>query len=62
MSRHPYTNACDFIRQFANSEIECTLSRSQASQIRQAIAEVIGMDDAELAEKLSVKYQEETNQ
>lgn len=62
MSRHPYTYACDLIRAIpgpAQDGFSCKLSRSEASQIRQKIAEVIGMDDAELAELLSVAYQKE---
>jgi hypothetical protein len=62
MSRHPYTHACDFIRSIPDrceDGISTKLSRSEASQIRQKIAAVIGMDDAELAEKLSIAYQQE---
>jgi hypothetical protein len=54
MSRHPYTFAADFIRAVAGyNEFGTKLSRYDASQIRQAIAKVIGMDDHELACKLS---------
>lgn len=58
MSRHPYTNACDYIRQAIplDYEVGCKLSRSEASQIRQAIALAIGMEDEELAIKLSDYY------
>ncbi|WP_157378758.1 hypothetical protein [Burkholderia ubonensis] len=59
MSRYPYTEACDFIRRFSgtyNADIGCvlpSLSRCDASQIREAIAKAIGMDDAELAKKIA---------
>lgn len=59
MSRYPYTEACDFIRQFGgtyDADVGCvlpSLSRSDASQIRQAIAKAIGMDDEELAKKIA---------
>ncbi len=52
MSRHPYTYSCDLIR-----IVEPMISRSQASQIRQNIALALGMDDEELAFKLSEYYQ-----
>lgn len=61
MSRHPYTHAADFIRALGpvNSE-GVVLSRSDASQIRQGIAKVIGMTDEELAIKLSEAEQAKT--
>lgn len=61
MSRHPYTHAADFIRALGpvNSE-GVVLSRSDASQIRQGIAKVIGMSDEELAIKLSKAEQAKT--
>jgi hypothetical protein len=53
-SRYPYTYAADFIRTHGPVSSEgVVLSRSDASQIRQAIAEAIGMDDGELAVKLA---------
>lgn len=52
MSRHPYTNSCDFIRSYMGG------SRSEATQLRKAIAKVLGMSDEELAEKLSNSFQE----
>lgn len=61
MSRH-HTNACDFIRAIpdkAEDGISYKLSRAEASQIRQRIAEAIGMDDAELADMLSVAFQQD---
>lgn len=61
MSRHPYTHACDFIRALGpvNSE-GVVLSRSDASRIRQGIAEAIGMPDEELAILLSKAQQAKT--
>ncbi|MFC4924742.1 hypothetical protein [Delftia deserti] len=61
MSRHPYTHSADFIRALGpvNSE-GVVLSRSDASQIRQGIAKVIGMSDEELAIKLSEAEQAKT--
>lgn len=59
MSRHPYTHACDYIRSLAGyGPGGAKLSRSDASQIRQGIAKAIGMDDAKLADALSVYYQQ----
>jgi hypothetical protein len=53
-SRYPYTYAADFIRTYSPISSEgCVLSRSGASQIREAIAKAIGMDDEELAAKLA---------
>ena len=53
-SRYPYTYACDYLRQFGGVDAGgVRLSRSDASQIRQAIAKAIGMDDEELAKKLA---------
>lgn len=52
--RYPYTYAADFIRACALvSGGGVVLSRSNASKIRKAIAEAIGMDDRELSEKLA---------
>lgn len=54
MSRYPYTVACDLIREWASSDDrEPKLSRAEASIIRSRIANIIGMDDAELARKLA---------
>lgn len=53
-SGYPYTYACDYIRSLAGYNKEGTkLSRSDASQIRSKIAEIIGMEDEELAESLA---------
>lgn len=53
-SRYPYTYACDFIRTYGPISKEgVVLSRSNASQIRQAIAKAIGIPDRELAKKLA---------
>ncbi|TDV06021.1 hypothetical protein [Paraburkholderia caballeronis] len=59
MSRYPYTEACDFIRSQVTDYSEelgmrlPTISRSQASQVRQAIALALGMPDEELAKKIA---------
>lgn len=61
MSRHPYTHAADFIRALGPvSSNGVVLSRSDASQIRQGIAKALGMDDEELAIKLSLAEQAKT--
>lgn len=53
-SRYPYTYACDFIRMAGPvSSDGVILSRSDASQICQHIANALGMDDHELACKLA---------
>jgi hypothetical protein len=53
-SRYPYTYACDFIRMAGPFGPEgVVLSRSDASQIRQSIADVLNLDDHELACKLA---------
>lgn len=52
--RYPYTYAADFIRTYGPVSSEgVVLSRSDASKIREAIAEAIGMEDEELAVKLA---------
>jgi hypothetical protein len=56
MSRHPYTHSCDFIRSSCPSKP--LISRGDASQIRRAIAEALGMPDEELAVILSNRFQE----
>ncbi len=59
MSRYPYTESCDFIRSRVDDSDEHlgirvpTISRSQASAARRAIAEALGMDEQELAVKLA---------
>ncbi len=50
--RYPYTYACDYLRAI-NPEI----SRSEMSQIRHMIADVIGMKDEDLAKKIADAYQ-----
>jgi len=53
-SRYPYTYACDFIRMVGPVGPKgVVLSRSDASQILQRIADVLSMDDHELACKLA---------
>jgi len=57
-TRYPYTYACDLVRLFAGYNASGTvLSRSEASKIRQGIAEVLGIDDEELARKFADYYQ-----
>ncbi|POS10185.1 hypothetical protein [Burkholderia gladioli] len=59
MSRYPYTEACDYIRAHVTDYSEAhgmrlpTISRSQASQARLAIARALGIDDEELARKIA---------
>lgn len=58
MSRYPYTIACDAIRVSVYSEDDwahrgTSISRADASRIRQFIAAAIGMDDEELARKIA---------
>lgn len=56
-TRYPYTHACDYLRQFGGVDAGgVRLSRSDASQLRQAVATAIGMDDEELAKKLADYY------
>ncbi|WP_186187926.1 hypothetical protein [Burkholderia gladioli] len=59
VSRYPYTEACDYIRAHVTDYDETlgvrvpTISRSQASLARLAIARALGMDDEELARKIA---------
>lgn len=56
-SRYPYTHSCDFIRRLGPvGSSGVVLSRSNASQIRQGIADAIGVDDHELACKLADRF------
>jgi hypothetical protein len=56
-SRYPYTYSCDFIRSFAGYDEGGTkISRADATNIRHAIANALGMDDKKLAEKISDYY------
>ncbi len=58
-SRYPYTYAADFMRMALvthDFSAACPLSRSQAAQIRQAVARALGMSDAALAELLATQY------
>lgn len=53
-SRYPYTYSCDMIRRLGSTgESGVVLSRSDASQIRNGIANALGMDDHDLACKLA---------
>jgi hypothetical protein len=59
MSDHHYTYSSDYIRTIAGCNAESfKLSHFEASLIRQAIAEAIGMTDEDLAEQLSLYYQD----
>jgi len=58
-SRYPYTYACDLIRMKGPTGPHGTmLARADASQVRKLFAEVLGMDDQELAERLADYYLE----
>lgn len=58
-SRYPYTYACDYLRSFGGYDSGgVKLSRSDASEIRKAVAKAIGMEDSKLAEKLADFYRE----
>lgn len=65
-TRYPYTYSADYIRIIGGyGDKGIRLSRSDASQIRSKIAEIIGMDDNELACKLAdyyLEHQEEVDQ
>ncbi len=53
-SRYPYTYAADFIRSYGPvNDKGVVLSRSHASQILEAIAKALGIDNEELAKKLA---------
>lgn len=54
-SRYPYTYACDHIRGIVGSQC----SRSQASQVRQLLAKLAGVDDEEMARRIADKAIEE---
>jgi hypothetical protein len=55
--RYPYTHACDYLRMFGGADRSgVRLSRSDASQLREAVAMALGMDDKELAKKLADYY------
>lgn len=56
-SRYPYTYACDYLRGLAGyGEGGTKLSRAEASQVRQGIADALGMADYDLARKLADHY------
>jgi hypothetical protein len=59
-TRYPYTYSCDYIRSFGpvRAGEGVVLGRADASSIRQAIADAIGMDDEALAVKLAEKQLE----
>ena len=56
-SRYPYTYACDLIRTAGGCNSSgVKMSRSEASQVREIFAKVLGMEDEELAKKLADYY------
>lgn len=58
-SRYPYTYAADFIRSLGGYDKGgVKLDRAEASQIRQEISSIIGMDDRKLAEAIADYYLE----
>lgn len=62
-TRYPYTYACDLIRMIAGHEgLSCKLSRSDASQIRELFATVIGIEDETLATMLADYYKKNQEQ
>jgi elongation factor P hydroxylase len=65
-SRYPYTYSCDFLRAYGGADKDgVRLSRSDASQVRGAVAKALGMPDEELARKLADYYlanEEETSE
>jgi len=56
--RYPYTYAADYIRSIAGYNEQCStkLSRSDASQIRQKISEILEIDDDLVARKIADYY------
>ena len=52
MSRYPYTYAADLIRSFAGPN----MSRSEAASVWHGIANVLGLDERETAEKFANYY------
>lgn len=53
-SRYPYTYAADYLREkVGNDHDNGLMSRSAASQARSVIAEVLGLEDADVAQKLA---------
>lgn len=58
MKNDIYTDSCDYIRSFGGIDKNgIKLSRSDASKIREGIAIALGLEDLELAEKLSQYYE-----
>lgn len=56
-SRYPYTYACDYIQSFGGCDSGgVRVSRADASRIRQAVANAIGLPDDLLAIKLADYY------
>lgn len=58
-TRYPYTHACDYIRMIAGYNTHGTkISRSDASNIRQEMSKILGIDDEEMANRLADYYLE----
>ena len=57
-TRYPDTYACDLIRSVVYNAYGTKLSRSDASEIRELFASVLGIGDEELAEMLADYYLE----
>lgn len=61
MSRHPYTHAADYVRALGPvGSGGVVLSRADASRIIEGIASAIGMEEEQLAIKLSEAEQSMT--
>ena len=58
MSRYPYTYACDYLRMETkdHGQLECKMSRSDASRIQSIIADALGMPDEDLAKALADRF------
>lgn len=56
-SRYPYTYASDYLRECVGDDYgKGLISRSAASHIRTVIAEIIDINDKDLAELIAEKY------
>jgi hypothetical protein len=51
-TRQPYTYACDYLR----AKVGPHISRAEMTQIRNLIADALGLDDKYIAEKLADQY------
>lgn len=58
--RYPYTFACDYLRMKVGDDyVKGLPSRAAMSHARSVIANVLGIEDKELAERLADRYLEE---